>query len=90
MVQENEVVMLLLGVGMLIFILANRKRLDLPSIGLLLAGYYLLLAGWLLTVLEGLFWGETLNLVEHSFYAASAVLNAAWCWRVFGCQGAGR
>ena len=91
MVQENEVVMLLLGVGVLVFILANRKRLaDLPSVEILLVGYYLLLAGWLLTVLEGFFWGEVLNIVEHGLYAASAILVAAWCWRMFGQKGVGR
>jgi hypothetical protein len=85
MIQENEVIMLLLGLGGLIFILANRLRLKrLPASNILIAGYYVLLAGWVLTVLEGLFWGEVLNFLEHLCYAGSAVLLAAWSWIVFG------
>jgi hypothetical protein len=85
MIQENEVIGLLLGIGVLIFILANRSRLaSLPSARLLLASYYILLAGWALTVLEGFFWGQTLNLLEHVAYAVSAILMAIWCWRVCG------
>jgi len=88
MFQENEIIMLLLGIGVLIFIFANRSRLkSLPASQLLFAGFGALLAGWVLTVLEGFFWGEALNLIEHVCYAASAVLMAGWCWVVFGRQG---
>jgi len=83
MVQENEIIGLLLGVGILIFILANRSRLvNLPAVRILLASYYILLAAWVLTVLEGFFWGQAINLVEHVCYALSAVLIAVWCWRL--------
>lgn len=85
MIQENEAIMLLLGFGGLVFILANRLQLKrLPASGILIAGYYVLLAGWILTILEGLFWGEFLNIIEHICYAGSTALLAAWSWRVFG------
>ena len=84
MVQENEVILLLLGLGVLIFALANRERLEeLPAVRLLAAGLYLLLAAWVLTILEGFFWPRALNLLEHGCYAASAALQAAWCRQVF-------
>lgn len=82
---ENEVVMLLIGVGVLIFILGSRPRLkDLPASNILIMGFYLLLVSWILTVLEGFFWEELLNYLEHAFYAVSSVFVAVWCWKVFG------
>ena len=88
MVQENEVIVLLLGVGVLIFALTNRARLKhLPSPRLLLTGFCVLLLGWALTVLEEFLWGEELNVVEHLCYAGSAILVLVWVYRAFGHGG---
>ena len=88
MIQQNEVIMFLLGVGALIFIIGNRLRLQLlPRSKTLIAGFYMLLAGWILTILEGFILEELLNFIEHICYASSAVLMAVWCWQVFGKKG---
>jgi hypothetical protein len=85
MIHENEIVMLILGLGVLIFILGNRSEVKrFPSSGLLILGFYMLLAGWALTVLEGFFWETVLNYLEHACYSAGAVLVAAWSWKIFG------
>ncbi|MBW1801037.1 MAG: hypothetical protein JRJ85_09945 [Deltaproteobacteria bacterium] len=85
MIQENEIVMLLLGSGVFIFTLLNLPMLKrLQSWKVLIAGFYVLLAGWVLTVLEGFFWEGLLNYLEHMCYAGSALLVAFWCWKVFG------
>ena len=85
MVQENEIVMLILGLGVLVFVVANRTPLRrFQASGILMVGFYLLLAGWTLTVLEGFFWEGLLNYFEHTCYAIGSVLVALWCWRVFG------
>jgi hypothetical protein len=82
---ENEVVMLLIGVGVLIFIVGSRARLkSLPASNLLISGFYVLLASWTVTVLEGFFWEGVLNYIEHGCNAVSAVFVALWCWKVFG------
>jgi len=82
---ENEVVMLSLGVGVLIFILGNWARLKrLTAYRILLAAFCLMLAGWVLTVLEGFFYEWLLNFFEHLCYAVSSLLVAVWCWMVFG------
>jgi len=82
---ENEVVMLLIGVGVLIFILTSRPQLKrLPASNVLIVGFYVLLVGWVLTVLEGFFWEQLLDHLEHMCYAVSSVLVAIWCWKVFG------
>jgi len=85
MIQENEIIVLFLALGVLIFILGSRQKFQrIPVSKIFVAGFYVLLAGWILTVLEGLFWQELLNILEHICYAASSVLMAVWCWKVFG------
>jgi len=82
---ENEIVMLSLGVGVLIFILGNRSRLKhLAEPKILIAAFCVLLAAWIVTVLEGLFLEKILNYIEHACYAVSAIFVAVWCWKVFG------
>jgi hypothetical protein len=81
----NEIVMLLIGVGVLIFILGNRPRLkSLPASKILIAGFYMLLVSWIVTVLEGFFWEGILNYIEHACCAVGSVLVAVWCCKVFG------
>ncbi len=81
MIQENELVMLLMGIGVAIFILLNYRRLTrFPFIKILLAGFCALGAGWLLTILENFFWGDVLNFLEHTCNAAGAILTAVWIW----------
>ena len=85
MVQENEIVMLILGLGVLVFVVASRSQLKrLEWSGMLTLGFYFLLAGWALTVLEGFFWEVLLNYIEHTCYAIGSVSVSAWCWKVFG------
>lgn len=87
MVQDNEIVMLLLGVGVLIFTLINRYKLRrIPATRILILSFYVLLGGWVLTVIEGFIWNEFLNFLEHICYALSSVLMATWCWKVFGSE----
>jgi hypothetical protein len=84
MVQENEIIMFVLGLGVFIFILANYSRLKrIPSIRLLITGYCLFLAGWSLTILETFYWPTVLNYLEHISYAAGAIIMAVWSWKVF-------
>ena len=83
MIYENEIVMLVLGLGVLVFVLANREHLRrVPSFKVLIIGFCVLIVAWLVTVLEGFFWKAYFNFVEHACYAASGVLIAFWCLRV--------
>jgi hypothetical protein len=82
--QENEIIMLLLGMGVLILTRVNRVRLErIPASKFLVAVFYTLVTGWAMTVLEGFFWEDFLNHLEHICYAASSLLMALWCWKVF-------
>lgn len=88
MIHENEIIMLILGGGVLIFTLVHQVRIKrIPAWRTLMAGFYILLVAWVLTVLEGFFWKTLLNYLEHLGYALSAILVAVWCWQlVFGNQ----
>ncbi len=72
MFHENEIVMLLLGVGVLILVLANRIRLKrVPASKILIAGFYIFLAGWAMTVLEGFFWHAAVSTWPATFCSQS-------------------
>ncbi len=82
--QENEVVMLLMAIGVLIFILSNRRQImRIEAAGLLVTAFCILLVGYVFTVLEGAFLEALLNFFEHACYAGSSVLIALWCMKVF-------
>lgn len=84
MIQQNELIIFLLGMGGMLFVLVNRPRVErLPASRVLVASFFILLGGWLMTILEDLFWEDFLNLMEHISYALSSVFIALWCWRVF-------
>ena len=90
MIYENEIIMLVLGLGVLVFVLLNYFHLKrIPLFGVLLAGFCLLVVGWALTVLEEFFvkdsfWNSSLNFLEHLCYAVSGIVIAIWCWSAFG------
>jgi hypothetical protein len=82
MLQENEVVMLILGIGVLLFIILNKVHIKkINSWKILFGGYCFLLSGWLFTVLEGFFLEQYLNLLEHICYFISLVMVVFWCWK---------
>jgi len=84
MIQENELIIFLLGMGGMLFILVNRSRIEgLPAWNVLMASFFILLGGWLLTIVEGLFWQDFFNFLEHFSYTLSSIFIALWCWRVF-------
>jgi hypothetical protein len=82
MIQQNEMVMLLIGIGVLFFIrLSSRQLKRLPSWNVLLCGFCALICAWISTVLEGFFWSVLFNYLEHLSYAASSALLTVWCWK---------
>ncbi len=84
MIQENEIVSVLLCMGVLYFILMNRLQIKrLPSSNIFVSGFFVYMLGRILTVLEGLFFEDILNIFEHALYAISSVLLLIWLWNVF-------
>ena len=84
MIQENEIVSLLLCIGVLSFILINRSQIKrLPSSGIFVYGFYVFTLGRFFTILEGFFLEDILNMLEHACYAVSSLLLLIWFWNVF-------
>jgi len=79
MIQENEIVALILALGVLFFTLVYRHGLeDVAYPGILLAAFTFYCVGLILTVLEGLFWPDLLNILEHICHAISSILLGLW------------
>ena len=81
MIQENEFLTLLIGIGLFIFIIFNYEKLKtLPAMKIILVGLSFLLIGWFLTILEEFFLEDLLNLLEHLCYIISSIIMAVWFW----------
>ncbi len=86
-INVNEVVMLLLCLGVSIFVLFNLQDFKtIPSFWLIISGFFLFFAGSIATVLEQFFWPEALNLIEHLAYLSSSVIVFIWCWLLFAFE----
>jgi fluoride ion exporter CrcB/FEX len=84
MVQGNEVVLLVLGIGVLLFIVGNRNKLKyLPASKILLTAFLFSFTGWSATVIETFLLGNLTNAIEHICYMVSAIFLAIWCWKAF-------
>ena len=87
MLNENEVIMLILGIGILSLISVYRSKIKrVFAYETILIAFYLLIASWICTILEDIFFYRIMNLLEHVFFAASAVVTLIWCWRVASRQ----
>jgi hypothetical protein len=85
MLMEDEVVMLLMGIGVFVFLILNRFYLrKIRFWKILLAGYLVLLTGWLFTVLEGFLLEKYLNVLEHTSYTLGSILFIVWSWKFSG------
>jgi len=83
-IQESEVIKLLFGIGVLIYFFITKKKLfELPHHNLLFFAYIIVFSGWILTVMEGFFCEQLLNIIEHTCYTISTVILSLWCYLVF-------
>ena len=90
MIQQDEVILLILGLGVLALLVAYVRRLErLVAWRTMLAAYCLLVTGWALSIPEGFLLQAVLNVLEHVCYAGSSVMLAVWCSKLFGPRRAG-
>jgi hypothetical protein len=83
MLYDNEVVMLILGAGVFGFVWLNYPRIRrITAWKWLLLSFYLMMAGWCFTILEGFVMAQVFNYMEHICYLLSAVVLAYWCRRI--------
>lgn len=85
MFHENEIIMFLFGLFVIRLISKNSQKIKrIESSGILIAGFYLLVAGCFCTIIEGVIWYRIFNFLEHLSYTCSSVLVLTWCYLVFG------
>ena len=83
MIQENEIIMLALGISLFFFINANKIQTQrIPHWKILLISFKILLVGWFLTVAEGFLLNKLFNLFEHICYAGSAFFLSIWFYKI--------
>jgi hypothetical protein len=84
---ENEIVSLFLSLGILLFFLANLRRLrELKGYKPMLWGFYCYLSALIFTLLETVAWTGAFNFLEHLGYFLSAAFLAVWIAQVAGLR----
>ncbi|HEX2394844.1 MAG TPA: hypothetical protein VHI78_05820 [Bacteroidales bacterium] len=87
MLRENEVVMLVLGIGVLFLFIMNMDFIrKIRFWKILFYSYSVLICGWLFTVLEEFILTNFLNFLEHISYLLSAMLIFIWAWKSTGSK----
>jgi len=84
MIQENELITFILCLGALFFIIINYGKLkSLPGLRIFIISFTLFTMGWFFTVIEGIIFEETFNLIEHVCYICSSVMIFIWTLIIF-------
>ena len=82
--EDSEVAVLVLGVAVAVFVLANLPRIrGFPRWQLPVGAGSLLLLGWTASVVEGARTVPVLNLIEHAAYLGHTLLMAVWAFVLF-------
>ena len=80
MLFDNEVIMLILGAGVVYYVLINWSQVRrIHAWKWLLGSFFLMITGWLFTVLEGFIFADAFNLFEHISYALGGISMVVWC-----------
>lgn len=81
MFEQIEIFSMLLSQCVLGFVLLHRRGIrHIRGWPWLLASFVFLPLSLLLSVLEGVFFPEILNVLQHFTSGLSGVLFACWCW----------
>jgi hypothetical protein len=84
MLYENEIIMLVFGFLVTLFIGIKFNQLKhIRSYKILLTGFYLLVAAWFFSNLEEFILEKYLNILEHLFYAGSSIIILIWIYKTF-------
>lgn len=79
MLQENELITLLLGIGVLLFVVLSLPRLKkFPNVNWLLLALAGQAIAWIFTVLETWYFPVLFNGIEHFGYALCSVSLLVW------------
>jgi peptidoglycan/LPS O-acetylase OafA/YrhL len=88
MIHENELVMLLLSLGVAVFIILKRQRFrQFPGWQLFLAAFLFFAAASVFTVIETFFFNNFFNYMEHFCYFMNGLTILIWCFRAVNVKG---
>lgn len=83
MIEENEAIMFILGLAILVRLLTNYAQTRrIPAFQFLFISFLSFLGATMATIMEGFFWENILNLLEHLLYLTSQVSLAIWVWKI--------
>ena len=83
MVSIPEILTWIIGVVVLLFGIVQYQYVQrLPDYVYLVVSYSAMLIAWTVTILEGFFWENFLNTLEHGFQLVSVIMLSVWCYRI--------
>lgn len=83
MLQESELIRLLLGIAAAIILALSRNGLKrLSGYKTFSVAYFVLLSGWVFTVVEHFAYPDIFNILEHSAYVISGGFYLHWSIRL--------
>ena len=80
MIQDNELVNLLSGIAAIPVLIFIARKVEQGKLYFFYAAFFAMLCAYATTILEGFFWQDFFNLVEHFSLAAAGILFAIGCW----------
>lgn len=84
MIEQRELLSLLIAAAVVVYLSLHSHRLRrVRHYRPLLASFLVLAASWFCSVIEGFFWEDGFNTLQHFFSGLSAILLAIWCRRVY-------
>lgn len=86
MFQESEIINLALGIIAAGVFMGMYRETWMPRRRLVLAGFVFMLSASLFTVLEGLFWRNVFDFLEHISYGLAGISFGAAAWLAVGLQ----
>ncbi|MGD8403414.1 MAG: hypothetical protein PVJ21_07120 [Anaerolineales bacterium] len=80
MIQDNELVNLFSGLAAILVLVFIARKVERGKLYFFYAAFGAMLCAYTTTILEGYFWGNFFNLVEHFSLAVAGILFAMGCW----------
>ena len=82
MIQDNELVNLLSSIAAILVLVFIARKVEREKLHYFYTAFAAMVCAYTTTILEGFFWHNILNLIEHISLAAAGTLFALGCWQL--------
>lgn len=82
MIQDNELVNLLSGLAAILVLVFIARRVERGKVYFFYWAFFSMLCAYTTTILEGFFWPDFFNLIEHFSLAVAGILFAMGCYHL--------